>query len=86
MSGEIASWDMAQLMRRRAQAEFELEAKGYPHGTASAAVDRAWGAANHRVEAVRPTIRAQALYDTFEAELRSAEAWCEQMSVALKES
>jgi hypothetical protein len=71
---------------RRAAAELELQVKGYSAGVVEAGIERAWGAAWRRVEAVREPIRLQAFYDTFLAELAEVEAWCHQVNTALREA
>ncbi len=78
MSGQSVDGWLEASLARKVSAIVELEAKGHRDSIAVAAVERAWGAAWKRVEAVSAAIRAQAFYDTFLAELRLAEPWCEQ--------
>lgn len=67
--------ELAQLMAMR---QLELEAKGITPMLARAAVNRAWGSAQHRVKGIRPELIDMALHDVFLDELRKAEEWTRQ--------
>lgn len=66
---------ISRALARRALAELELTLKGYPPGSITAGLDRAWGTAEKQVGVLSTDIRGQAFYQLFLAELPSVEDW-----------